>query len=171
MKLRLTQCAQLSWLLVLTLAFSSCYMPPNSSGGSGTGQPAPQFSLPDFNGRSVNMKDLSNKVVIVDFWATWCSPCRQEIPHLNQLYLDNKARGLEIVGVSMDDESAAVKEFLKGNRIDYPVVMGNEGVANDFGGIEGLPTKFIIDRSGKVVKKLVGYQVMELERAVLELLG
>lgn len=171
MKLRLNQYVWLGMMLALILTAFWWHISGRSPGGLVGGQPAPQFSLTDFNGRSVNLKDLSNKVVIVDFWATWCSPCRHEIPQLNKLYRDNKARGLEIVGVSMDDESGVVKEFLKGNRIDYPVVMGNEGVANDFGGIEGLPTKFIIDRNGNVVKKLVGYQVTELERAVQELLG
>ena len=71
----------------------------------------------------------------------------------------------------MDDGSDAVKQFLLKNRVDYPVVMGNDGIASDFGGVEGLPTKFIIDRNGNIVRKLVGYQVAELERTIRELLG
>jgi cytochrome c biogenesis protein CcmG/thiol:disulfide interchange protein DsbE len=160
------------WLLIPILGIVAWFWSNNGPGGPGsTGQPAPQFSLLDLDGKTVSLKDFGSKVIIVDFWATWCGPCRMEIPHLNQLYLDNKGKGLQIIGVSMDDGSDAVKQFLLKNRVDYPVVMGNDGVANDFGGVEGLPTKFIIDRSGKVIRKLVGYQVSELEKTIRELLG
>jgi cytochrome c biogenesis protein CcmG/thiol:disulfide interchange protein DsbE len=160
------------WLLVPIVFIVGWYWSSSGPGGPGsTGQQAPQFSLQDLDGKTVSLKDFGSKVIIVDFWATWCGPCRMEIPHLNQLYLDNKGKGLQIIGVSMDDGSDVVKQFLLKNRVDYPVVMGNDGVANDFGGVEGLPTKFIIDRSGNVIRKLVGYQVAELEKTIRELLG
>ena len=158
--------------LALLIGICGWYLVSTGPGNSGgTGQKAPQFSLPNLDGKIISLKDYANKVVVVDFWATWCGPCRQEIPHLNRLYLDNRAKGLEVIGISMDDGTDVVKQFLLKNRIDYPVVMGNEGIDRDFGGVEGIPTKFIIDRNGNVVRKLVGYQVPELERAIREILG
>jgi cytochrome c biogenesis protein CcmG/thiol:disulfide interchange protein DsbE len=159
-------------LLVFLSLMIYWYWSNSGPGGSGrTGRSAPQFSLQNLDGRTVSLKDYGSKVIVVDFWATWCGPCRMEIPQLNQLYLNNRTKGLEIIGISMDDETDVVKQFLLKTRVDYPVVMGNDGVANDFGGVEGLPTKFIIDRNGNVVRKLVGYQASELEKTIRELLG
>jgi thiol-disulfide isomerase/thioredoxin len=117
----------------------------------------PQFSFSSLEGKTVAMKDLGNKVVIVDFWATWCGPCREEIPHLNQLYSELKGKGLEIVGISMDtDGTDGVKDFAREFRIQYPIVMGDDKAAESFGGIIGLPTTFIIDRNGRIAKKYIG---------------
>jgi cytochrome c biogenesis protein CcmG/thiol:disulfide interchange protein DsbE len=117
----------------------------------------PQFALTSLEGKTVAMKDLAGKVVIVDFWATWCGPCREEIPHLNELYSEHKGKGLEIVGISMDsDGTDGVKDFARQFRIQYPIVMGDEKVAESFGGIMGLPTTFIIDRKGRIAKKYIG---------------
>ena len=139
---------------------------------AGVVKPVPQFTLSSLNGKTVAMKDLSNKVVVIDFWATWCGPCREEIPHLNKLYSDYKGQGLEIVGISMDDGPDVVKEFAREMRMEYPVVMGNEELAEQFGGILGLPTTFIVDRKGNIVKKFVGLPSAEaLNRVVRELVG
>ncbi|MEW5976304.1 MAG: TlpA disulfide reductase family protein [Acidobacteriota bacterium] len=131
----------------------------------------PQFSFSSLEGKTVAMKDLSNKVVIVDFWATWCGPCREEIPHLNELYSELKGKGLEIVGISMDtDGTDGVKDFAREFRIQYPIVMGDEKVAESFGGLIGLPTTFVIDRQGKVAKKYIGLPPAEdMRRIVKEL--
>ena len=130
------------------------------AGCSAPAKPAsdvPQFSLTSLEGKTVAMKDLANKVVIIDFWATWCGPCREEIPHLNELYSELKSKGLEIVGISMDsDGTDSVKDFVREFRMQYPVVMGDEKLAESFGGLIGLPTTFIIDRSGKIAKKYIG---------------
>ena len=133
----------------------------------------PQFSFSSLEGKTVAMKDLSNKVVIVDFWATWCGPCREEIPHLNELYSELKGKGLEIVGISMDtDGTDGVKDFAHEFRIQYPIVMGDERVAESFGGIIGLPTTFIIDRQGRVAKKYIGLPpAADMSRIVKELVG
>jgi thiol-disulfide isomerase/thioredoxin len=119
------------------------------------------------------MKDLENKVIVVDFWATWCGPCREEIPHLNKLYSELKGKGFEIVGISMDtDGTDAVKDFAKELRIEYPIVIGDDKDAEAFGGIIGLPTTFIIDRKGNIVKKYVGLPSPgDMERVVKELVG
>jgi len=137
--------------LLAVAVLAGCSKPTSSA------PDVPQFSLTSLEGKTVAMKDLSNKVVIVDFWATWCGPCREEIPHLNELYSELKGKGLEIVGISMDtDGTDGVKDFAREFRIQYPIVMGDEKVAESFGGIIGLPTTFIIDRKGKIAKKYIG---------------
>jgi cytochrome c biogenesis protein CcmG, thiol:disulfide interchange protein DsbE len=134
---------------------------------------APQFSLTSLEGKTVAMKDLANKVVIVDFWATWCGPCREEIPHLNELYSELKGKGLEIVGISMDtDGTDGVKDFAREFHIQYPIVMGDERVAESFGGILGLPTTFVIDRGGKIAKKYIGLPPADsMAKLVKDLVG
>ena len=116
----------------------------------------------------------ADKPVLVDFWATWCGPCREEIPHLNKLYENYRGKGLVVVGISMDAEGPeVVKQFAKELRMEYPVVMGDENVQQDFGGIVGLPTTFIIDRKGNIVKKYTGYQpaiMQDMEQTIKELM-
>ena len=133
----------------------------------------PQFSFSSLEGKTVAMKDLGNKVVIVDFWATWCGPCREEIPHLNELYSELKGKGLEIVGISMDtDGTDGVKDFAREFRIQYPIVMGDEKVAESFGGIIGLPTTFVIDRNGRIAKKYIGLPpAADMAKLVKDLVG
>jgi len=154
--------------LFVVAALAGCSTP--TSGGASD---VPQFSFSSLEGKTVAMKDLTNKVVIVDFWATWCAPCREEIPHLNELYSELKGKGLEIVGISMDtDGTDNVKDFAREFRIQYPIVMGDEKVAESFGGIIGMPTTFIIDRKGKVAKKYIGLPPAEdMKKIVKELVG
>jgi len=137
-------------------------------------RPAPQFSLANLDGKNVSLKDFADKVMVVDFWATWCGPCREEIPHLNKLYENYRGKGLVVVGISMDAEGPeVVKQFAKELRMEYPVVMGDENVQQDFGGIVGLPTTFIIDRKGNIVKKYTGYQpaiMQDIEQTIKELM-
>jgi len=156
-------------LTASTLALSCSSGPGRPASGV---KPVPQFTLSSLDGKTVSMKNLSNKVVVIDFWATWCGPCREEIPHLNKLYSDYRGQGLEIIGISMDDGPEAVKEFARGMRMEYPVVMGNDELAEQFGGIPGIPTTFIVDRKGNIVKKFVGLPPAEaLNRVVRELVG
>ena len=173
MKLRYLKTGLLGALLVLAVSLAACTLPSNSPFG-GSSQPAPQFSLPNLDGKQVSLKDFANKVVIVDFWATWCGPCRQEIPHLNRLYEDYRGKGFEIVGISMDtDEPESIKKFTKDFRMEYTIVIGNDNVAQDFG-VAGYPTTVILDRKGNIVKKYTGFLpsfVPEMERTIKELAG
>jgi len=164
---------RVAFLFVLLAVFSLASACSSGTKKPAAGpKPAPQFTLSSLDGKTVAMKDLTNKVVVVDFWATWCGPCREEIPHLNKLYSDFKGRGLEIVGISMDDGPDVVKEFAREFRMEYPLVMGNDELADQFGGIFGFPTTFIIDRKGNIVKKFVGLPPAdELSRVVRELVG
>jgi thiol-disulfide isomerase/thioredoxin len=118
---------------------------------------APDFSLNDINGNVVRLSDFKGKVVILDFWATWCPPCRKGIPDL--IALQNKYNNdLTVIGISLDQENTIkdVVPFYKNYGINYPVVYGDGKVVQAYGGIEAIPTSFIIDREGNVVNKYVG---------------
>ena len=117
----------------------------------------PDFVLKDIQGNNFRMADLKGKVVILDFWATWCHPCTIEIPWFIDLYDRYGPEGLEIVGVAMDDEGLqVVKPFAKRYKMNYRVLLGNDAVAELFGGVWGLPTTFIIDREGRIRDKHEG---------------
>jgi cytochrome c biogenesis protein CcmG/thiol:disulfide interchange protein DsbE len=126
---------------------------------------APNFSLPDLEGETVKFSDFKGKVVLVDFWATWCGPCKLEVPHLVDLYANYNDQGFEIIGIALDNGGAdVVAPFVRDNGVNYPIVIGNREVAMAFGGLTAIPTAFLIDKSGNIVKKYVGYQ----EKAVFE---
>ncbi len=121
------------------------------------GEPAPKLVLKDLDGKTVDLAQLRGKVVLVDFWATWCEPCGVMIPWFIDFHNHYASRGLEIVGVAMDDEGIeAVKPFALKNKMNYVIVLGNEDTAQAWGGIFGLPTSFIIDRKGNVKSRHVG---------------
>jgi peroxiredoxin len=123
---------------------------------------APDFALPDLKGRTVHLKDFRGKVVVLDFWATWCGPCKMEIPHFAELLKRHGEKGLEIVGVAMDETGAdVVKPFVEKNGLPYHVVLGDDYTASRFGGVNALPTTFVIDRGGHIARKYIGYQSLE----------
>jgi cytochrome c biogenesis protein CcmG/thiol:disulfide interchange protein DsbE len=121
------------------------------------GAQAPAWKLQDLDGKTVQLSDFKGKVVVLDFWATWCPPCREEIPDFIALQKQYKNKGLVVVGVSLDQGGpGVVSSFAKTEGMNYPVVMGNDDVATQYGDIQAIPTTFVIDRSGKVVAKHVG---------------
>ena len=119
----------------------------------------------DLDGKPVKASDFEGKVVLLNFWATWCGPCRMEIPSLIELQRRHADRGLVVLGVSMDEGGpGAVRPFVKQAGVNYPVAMANDAVLKTFGGIEAIPTSFVIDRSGRIAAKHLGYA----DQAVLE---
>lgn len=118
---------------------------------------APDFALKSFDGKTVKLSDYKGKVVIIDFWATWCPPCRKGIPDLISIQ-DEYKKDVVIIGISLDSEKTIkdVPGFVKSYVINYPIVYGNEKVVNDYGGIEGIPTAFVVDKKGNIVDKHVG---------------
>jgi peroxiredoxin len=131
----------------------------SSAGPRGAvGTAAPAFSLPDLDGRNVSLADFSGKVVVVNFWATWCPPCRAEVPDFVRLQSKYRARGLAFVGISMDAEGArAVRPFVEDNNVNYTMLLGNDDVTKAYGGIVGIPTSFLVDRKGRIVHRFDGY--------------
>jgi thiol-disulfide isomerase/thioredoxin len=133
---------------------------------------APPMQAKDLLGKPVNKDNWGGKVVLVNFWATWCPPCREEIPELLQLQKEFKDR-LEIVGVSEDDDPAeSVLKFSREKGMTYPIVMYTQELIDAYGGVPALPTSFVIDTQGRVVQKHSGLEPIELyEQEIRALLG
>jgi cytochrome c biogenesis protein CcmG/thiol:disulfide interchange protein DsbE len=117
------------------------------------------------NGKQVSLSDFKGKVVILDFWATWCPPCVKEIPHFIALYEQYKDQGFAIVGISVDREGiSVVKSFARKYQVNYPILMTDGQVDKAYGGIPSIPTTFVIDSAGNIRQKYVGYR----DKAVFE---
>jgi peroxiredoxin len=134
--------------------------------------PAPPWKLMDVNGNPVTLAQFKGKVVVLDFWATWCPPCRTEIPGYVALQKKYGADGLVVVGVSVDTDGVGpVKKFIKDIGINYIVVMADDSIQDAYGPIQGYPTTFIIDRDGKIRNKKLGREkASQYEAEVLAVL-
>jgi cytochrome c biogenesis protein CcmG, thiol:disulfide interchange protein DsbE len=131
---------------------------------------APEISLPTLTGQNLDLATYRGKVVLLDFWATWCEPCKEEIPHLVELQDKYRSQGLQIIGISMDDGPEPVPDFYRKFKMNYPVVMGNAKTGQLYGGILGLPITFLIGRDGVIYKKHIGatdISVFETETVTL----
>lgn len=132
---------------------------------------APNFRLLDITGNPLNLSDYQGKVVLLDFWATWCTPCRWEVPDLVELQEKYRASGLRVIGISLDDEAEPIRKFYREFDMNYPVAMGGDPISNLYGGIAGLPTTYLIGRDGRIHDKHIGARGMEFfEPKVRELL-
>jgi peroxiredoxin len=126
--------------------------------GSASGSAMPSWELANLQGQLVRSADFEGKVVLLGFWATWCPPCRKEIPGFIELQERYGDAGLVVVGVSLDEGGpAAVAPFVSKEGINYPVVMGDSTIVGAFGGIPSIPTTFVIDRDGRIAERHVGY--------------
>lgn len=163
-------------LLALSLILAGCPLPLDTSTPevipASKAQPAPDFSLPDLKGNTIRLANYSGKVVLLGFWATWCPPCRSEIPTFVQLQSDYQSRGFSVIGISSDDtEAREVREFAQEHGINYPVVMEDGQVSKDYGGVRYLPTTFVIDRKQRIRMKVVGAVEKEVfEETIQQLL-
>ena len=143
------------------------------------GDKAPQFSLDNMKGEKVALADFAGKAVILDFWATWCPPCREEIPHFNELYTAYKDKGLVVLGISIDrGGKKAIEDFLKNNSVKYPILLGNNTISNVYQRFvpeaqrNAIPFTFIIDKKGEISQVWVGYtEKAEFEKAIKKLLA
>ncbi len=141
-------CVCISWLFFL----SHCAKEKESSPGF-----APDFTLQTIDGQEITLSKLKGKVVLLDFWATWCGPCRESIPHLIQVYKAYREMGFEMIGISLDKgDTEVVRNFAKSMDIPYPIVVATEEVARDYR-VTSIPTTFYIDKEGKVREKVSGF--------------
>ncbi len=149
--------------LVAACFLTGCSSGPHSVKAASTVKPdkdrhpAPEFALKDADGKVVRLEDYKGKVVLLDFFATWCGPCKIEIPWFMELERKNKDRGFSVLGVSMDDEGwEVVKPFLADLGVNYRVVIGNDSTAQLYGGVDALPTTFLIDRNTRIAAVHIG---------------
>jgi thiol-disulfide isomerase/thioredoxin len=131
-----------------------------------TAEPEPDLTLKDLDGKDISLAQYKGKVVLVNFWATWCDPCRVEIPWLIEMQQKYSARGFTVLGIAMDEDGReVVAPYVQHHRFDvngaksamnYPIVIGNEAAADKFGGLFGYPTSVLISRDGKQIKRITG---------------
>ena len=147
--------------LVVVMLFAGIRMARNNRANSAVhavmGEVAPDFALNSLDGSSVKLSSLRGKAVLLNFWATWCGPCKVEMPWFVELQREYGPQGFQIVGVAMDDASTDdIAKFAKDMGVNYPILIGKEAVGDQYGGIPNLPETFFIGRDGKIVDKIVG---------------
>ena len=152
-------------LLYLGLVTNSSKTTPT---GLGPGKTAPDFKLKTLSGKEVALSDYKGKVVLVNFWASWCPPCREEMPLFKRVYEKYRNKGFEILAVSTDTSAEPVKKFVKDYRINFPVLLDDGSVASLYG-IQGLPTSFLVGRDGKILKVRLG-EYKEVEKDIKKFL-
>lgn len=143
--------------LMLAVGYRMARRPRESAGIQMKGDVAPDFTLQSLEGKTVHLSDFRGKAVLLNFWATWCAPCKIEMPWFVELQKQYASDGLQIVGIAMDDASPKeIADFAKEMGVNYPVLIGKEAVGDAYGGVQFLPESFYIDRNGKVVDKAFG---------------
>jgi len=153
--------------IVAALLFVGFHAARRSGNDSGAldpaGKVAPDFTLQTLDGKSVTLSSLRGRGVLLNFWATWCGPCKIEMPWFVELQKEYGPQGLQIVGVAMDDSSPQdIQTFVKEMGVNYPILLGKEAVGQAYGGVDVLPTTFFIDRDGKIVSREFGLQSRSL---------
>ena len=153
----------LSLVFLVPLAAAGCSGGASApSAGAPVAAPAPakevklEFSLPTPDGGSVDLKKFDGSIRVVDFWATWCPPCREAIPHLNELYRKYRDQGVSFIGISVDENPREIAAFDRKVHIEYTSLMSSREAEEAFGGVAGLPSTFILDREGHLIKSYVG---------------
>jgi thiol-disulfide isomerase/thioredoxin len=156
------------WVAVLALVLGTGH----PARALGIGDVAPELVRTDLAGKAFALSGLRGRVVLLNFWATWCAPCREEMPVFSSWQRTYGARGLGIVGVSMDDDVESVRQALAQRPVAYPVVMGDAQIGERFGGVLGLPLSYLLDAQGRVVARYQGEaSIAAMERQIKALLA
>jgi thiol-disulfide isomerase/thioredoxin len=160
-------------LMVALMLYVGFHMARRSAPRIAKSTVAPDFSLESLDGKSLRLSDLRGKAVLLNFWATWCGPCKIEMPWFVELQNQYGAQGLQIVGVAMDDASKEdIARFAKDMGVNYPILIGKESIGDQYGGIPALPESFFIGRDGKMVDKIIGLKGKgEIEDAIKKALN
>ncbi len=149
---RLARC--LGACLLIAASLAACAQPAHRH--SLLGKPAPQFARRGISGQTIDLGRLRGKVVLLNFWATWCGPCEAEMPIFAAWQREYGPDGLQVIGISMDDDDATARRFVQKLKLDYPVAMGDARLGKQYGGVLGLPMTFLIGRDGKVLAEYQG---------------
>jgi len=154
--------------LVAAMLFLGFHAARHAGGGANdsldpTGKPAPEFTLETPDGKNVSLSNYRGQAVMLNFWATWCGPCKIEMPWFVELQKEYGPQGLQILGVAMDDSSKEdIQKFAKDMGVNYTILIGREAVGQAYGGVDVLPTTFFIDRDGNIVTREFGLQSRSL---------
>ena len=158
--------------LVVCACLAALAAPPASAATSMLHKPAPVFVRTDLNHRKLDLRAYRGKVVLLDFWASWCAPCQVEMPRFAAWQRQYGPRGLQVIGISMDDDSAAARKVVEKLKLNYPVAMGDVKLGESYGGVLGLPLTFLIDRRGIIQARFSGEADLNaMEQQLKALLG
>jgi peroxiredoxin len=128
----------------------------SAAGSKAIGDLAPDFSRPDLAGKPVRLADYQGKLVLLNFWASWCGPCLEEMPKFSGWQREYGAQGLQVIGVSMDDDPASARRLIARHPTAYPILIGDAELGESFGGVLGLPLTYLIDPKGRIVARYQG---------------
>jgi thiol-disulfide isomerase/thioredoxin len=160
-------------VVALMLVFGFKFARRSSSSAQMQSSVAPDFTLQSLDGKSIRLSDFRGKPVVLNFWATWCGPCKIEMPWFVDFQKQYAAAGVQFLGVAMDDASSKdIAEFAQSMKVNYPILIGKESVGDAYGGVQFLPETFYIDRNGKIVDKAFGLKGRgEIEDDIKKILG
>lgn len=159
-------------ILIAVCCLTSVAVPAQIAASSGR-KAAPDFSLKDQKGSVIHLSDYKGKIVLVNFWATWCHGCKEEIPWYVEFAGKYRDRGFEVIGISMDESGwKAVTPYLAEHKLNYPIVIGDDGLAARFGGVDSMPVSLLIDREGRIADRHSGMVEKDgWEKEIQQLLG
>ncbi len=146
----------LAWLMIITFTTVSAFAQPPGIRHYTEREKAPDFSLPDTTDKTHNIKDYKGQVVILNFWATWCVPCRKEMPSLKKAWARLRAEGVQLLGVAIKDDFKDVTEFKKHHNLEFPLPMDPKGNIASNWAVMAVPTAYVIDTNGRVAMRVIG---------------
>jgi peroxiredoxin len=157
------------WLGLFALFLSSTVY--SSEIDTQIGKKVPAWELIDLNGKPVQSEKYKGKVIILNFWATWCPPCRAEMPDFMKLHAAYKDKGVTFLGISLDQGLGPVKRYVRTEKVNYPILMGNSKMVADYGNFSAIPQTFVIDAEGRINKQFMGLVKFEkLEKVIQSLI-